>query len=441
MFRVVVTLRFSGRGLLHTSITGRPFSRPIQEALHAFVLANSRLTSQYWITQRLADSLGISVKPDEAPCTIPQIQRTPPGMAAPPVVDASPASGGGSASIVLYNAEQTTQPSLFGPSMCRQQRIPVSHHNKVVMGEAFSSLRAAMMTNGIYSPYWLPREMAEQCLGLTVRPNASVVSVGGIELVSSEHTSDGDLARKVIVAMYAPCLLSSGAEITHAPAYFTLKAAHVRRRLRSEFWARKEELVPRLLQLDPRQRAEAVSVALAEGEPATTLFNLDDTMPLERVAAPKHHVVTPVAQHQHHQQPVVEFDEQNIEPPDDIDTIPMAPVLKPVEQPPPAPAPSPHRGPSAGYGQQHHQHRRQHQNQFAASGGGGSSRENRGNTTSLLRPPQVTRRDVVLSVEARSIEDGLVDFVHDASSGRVFLVVRNGELRLDLTSLGVHVSQ
>ena len=72
-------------------------------------------------------------------------------------------------------------------------------------------------------------------------------------------------------------------------------------------------------------------------------------------------------------------------------------------------------------------HSPQHQNQQTAA------------TISLLRPPKATTREVLLTVEMSSIDEGLVDFVHDAASSHVYLVLRGGEMRINLTSLGIHV--
>jgi hypothetical protein len=446
MVRLNLLLLFLHRGA-HMSITGRPFSRPIQDALTAFVASHPKLTSQFWITLRLADSLGIGVLPDEQPCPLPSEAGG--GQAAP------------DSSLALYNACQTTQPALFGHSMCRQQRIPVSHHNKVVMGEAFGALRAAMMTHGIYSPYWIPKDMAVCCLGLSLLPTAVPVAVGPLELVSAEHTSDSDLVRKVVVSMYAPCMLTTGAEISHAPAVFTLKAAQARRRLRSEFWARREELAPRLLQLAASTVVEPVSVALADGEAPALLYNLDDTVPLERglpqlqpaPSAPS--AVQPLP-------PAPQFDETNIEPPDDIESIPMhvTPSLPPATvvretpgqpsspryapstaSPPAQPSFLRHASSTAPPPAQPPRRRPGHRSPPAhrVIGREEQQQQQRVSSTSLLRPPAATTRDVVLSVEHRSIDDGTVDFVRDEGTSHVFLVLRGGEVRIDLTSLGVHV--
>ena len=46
----------------------------------------------------------------------------------------------------------------------------------------------------------------------------------------------------------------------------------------------------------------------------------------------------------------------------------------------------------------------------------------------------------MISVDLDRIDDGAVDFVHDSATGHVFLVLRNGEVKIDLTSVGIHVA-
>lgn len=208
------------------TIAGAPFN-PALQSQFAKYRQEVKCQSPYWISQRLAQLLGIETKPTLA------------GKGAIMM-------GVFCAGQRIFNAEETVCPEKFNQDMCVTEAIPVSYLRKVITGVAFSHLREAARQKQFKSAIWLPSCIATRCFGVKMLPDEEGVTVTNPEATSSvtlfnaHQTSDPDFIASVVNSDYTPRYFSG--DSCPQPIATLLKATAVRNGFSSEYWATEADL-------------------------------------------------------------------------------------------------------------------------------------------------------------------------------------------------------